>query len=51
MVNNPGFLALGGGVPIKVGDTVVGAIGVGGAPEANLDEACAPRQSKRLQNT
>jgi uncharacterized protein GlcG (DUF336 family) len=47
----PGFAALftqlphlvlfGGGVVIKVGDEVVGAIGAAGAPGANLDEACA----------
>ncbi|MCZ7466762.1 MULTISPECIES: GlcG/HbpS family heme-binding protein [Rhizobium/Agrobacterium group] len=41
VVNIPGFLVLGGGVPIKAGDVVIGAIGVGGAPGANLDEACA----------
>src|SRR5262249_1341352 len=32
---------LGGGLPIKIGDEVVGAIGAAGAPGANLDEACA----------
>jgi uncharacterized protein GlcG (DUF336 family) len=46
----PGFAALftlphlilfGGGVVIKVGDEVVGAIGAAGAPGANLDDACA----------
>jgi len=37
----PGFLLLGGGVPVKVGDEVVGAIGVGGAPGGHLDEQCA----------
>ena len=36
-----GFLLVGGGVPIKVGDDVIGAIGVGGAPGGNLDEECA----------
>lgn len=41
LVNIPGFLALGGGVPIMAGDVMIGAIGVGGAPGANLDEACA----------
>jgi uncharacterized protein GlcG (DUF336 family) len=38
---NDKILILGGGLPIKVGDEVVGAIGVGGAPSAELDEACA----------
>ena len=37
----PGFLLLGGGVPIKVGNEVIGAVGVGGAPGGQLDEACA----------
>jgi uncharacterized protein GlcG (DUF336 family) len=30
-----------GGVPIKVGDDTIGAIGVGGAPGGDKDEACA----------
>jgi len=37
----PGLLLAQGAVPIKVGDETVGAIGVGGAPGGNLDEACA----------
>ena len=37
----PGFLLLGGGVPIKVGNEVIGAVGVGGAPAGHLDEQCA----------
>jgi uncharacterized protein GlcG (DUF336 family) len=37
----PHVLLLGGGLPIKIGDEVVGAIGAGGAPGPNLDEACA----------
>ncbi|WP_172400368.1 GlcG/HbpS family heme-binding protein [Alcaligenes faecalis] len=36
-----GFLLLGGGVPVKVGNDTIGAIGVGGAPGGHLDEACA----------
>mgnify|MGYP000224025283 CR=1 FL=1 len=38
---NDNILILGGGLPIKIRKTVVGGIGVGGAPGANLDEACA----------
>ncbi len=38
---NERILLLGGGIPIKVRDHVVGAIGVGGAPGAMLDVACA----------
>lgn len=41
LVNIPGYLLLGGGVPVKVGNEVIGAVGVGGAPGGNLDEQCA----------
>ncbi len=37
----PGFLLLGGGVPVKVGNDTIGAVGVGGAPGGHLDEQCA----------
>jgi uncharacterized protein GlcG (DUF336 family) len=35
------LLLLGGGVVIKSGDEVVGALGAGGAPGGDLDDACA----------
>ncbi len=38
---NERILLLGGGLPIKAGEEVIGGIGVGGAPGAQLDEACA----------
>ncbi len=41
LVDIPGFLILGGGVPIRVGNEVIGAVGVGGAPGGHLDEQCA----------
>ncbi|MCW5635682.1 MAG: heme-binding protein [Rubrivivax sp.] len=41
LVHLPGFLLLGGGVPIRAGNEVVGAVGVGGAPGGHLDEQCA----------
>ncbi|MBL8287842.1 MAG: heme-binding protein [Rubrivivax sp.] len=41
LVYMPGFLLLGGGVPIRVGNEVIGAVGVGGAPGGHLDEQCA----------
>jgi len=41
LVYLPGFLLLGGGVPIKAGNDVIGAVGVGGAPGGHLDEQCA----------
>ena len=39
--NIPGVLLLGGGVPVKVGNEVIGAVGIGGAPGGHLDEQCA----------
>jgi uncharacterized protein GlcG (DUF336 family) len=41
LVHIPGFLLLGGGVAIKVGNDTIGAVGVGGAPGGHLDEQCA----------
>jgi uncharacterized protein GlcG (DUF336 family) len=38
---NPEVLILGGGLPIDISGDVVGGIGVGGAPGAHLDDACA----------
>ena len=41
VVHIPGFLLLGGGVPVRVGNEVVGAVGIGGAPSGAIDEQCA----------
>ncbi len=41
LVHIPGYLLLGGGVPVKVGNEVIGAVGIGGAPGGHLDEQCA----------
>jgi uncharacterized protein GlcG (DUF336 family) len=38
---NEEILMVGGGLPIEIGGEVVGGIGVGGAPGAHLDDACA----------
>jgi len=38
---NEHILILGGGLPIKVGEEVIGGIGVGGGPSGQRDEACA----------
>ncbi len=38
---NASILLLGGGFPVRIAGQVVGGIGVGGAPGANFDEACA----------
>lgn len=46
------LLLLGGGVPLKVGNDVIGAIGVAGAGGADMDEACASKAiSKVLTQT
>jgi uncharacterized protein GlcG (DUF336 family) len=46
----PHLILLGGGVVIKVGDEVVGAIGAAGAPGANLDEACARAGIEKIRD-
>jgi len=38
---NDQVLILGGGLPIEIAGEIVGGIGVGGAPGAHLDDACA----------
>ncbi|GGF71984.1 hypothetical protein GCM10007301_34690 [Azorhizobium oxalatiphilum] len=45
-----GFLVLAGGVPVKVGNETIGAVGVGGAPGGNLDEACATAALAKVQD-
>lgn len=45
-----GFLVLAGGVPIRVGDEVVGALGVGGAPGGHLDEQCADAGVNKIRD-
>ena len=37
----PDTVAVGGGVPIKAGDAVIGGVGVSGAPGGEKDEVCA----------
>jgi uncharacterized protein GlcG (DUF336 family) len=37
----PHLILVGGGVVIKLGDEVIGAMGAAGAPGGDLDEACA----------
>jgi uncharacterized protein GlcG (DUF336 family) len=37
----PDTVAVGGGVPIKIADVTIGAVGVSGAPGGEKDEVCA----------
>jgi len=37
------LLVLDGGLPVTVAGSMIGAVGVGGAPGGDLDEACAQR--------
>jgi len=45
-----GTVAAGGGVPIKAGNDVIGAVGVSGAPGADKDEACANAGIAKIQD-
>jgi uncharacterized protein GlcG (DUF336 family) len=47
---NEKMLMLGGGLPVEIGGEVVGGIGVGGAPGANFDDACAHAGLDALKN-
>lgn len=42
------MVILGGGLPIKIAGSLVGGIGVGGAPGGHLDEACAREGVKSI---
>ena len=44
----PRFLILAGGVPVRLNNAVVGAVGVGGAPGGLIDEACATDDIKTV---
>jgi uncharacterized protein GlcG (DUF336 family) len=37
----PSVVAVGGGVPIKAGNEIIGGVGVSGAPGGEKDEVCA----------
>ena len=39
--NLPGVVVLGGGLTVEAGGSLVGAVGVSGAPGGDADEACA----------
>jgi uncharacterized protein GlcG (DUF336 family) len=46
--SDPEIILLGGGVPIRAHGEVVGAIGIGGTPRPQSDEACANAALTRL---
>lgn len=46
----PGLAFIAGGLAIKLGDEVIGAIGVGGAPGGDRDEACARAGLDRIKD-
>ena len=45
----PGVLLLQGGLPIRAGGSLIGAVGVSGAPGGEKDEACAAAGIKAVQ--
>lgn len=45
----PGVLLLQGGLPIRAGGSLIGAVGVSGAPGGEKDEACAAAGLKAVQ--
>jgi uncharacterized protein GlcG (DUF336 family) len=47
---NPNYLNRAGGILIKVGNEVIGAIGVGGAKGSEKDEACALAGLEKVQS-
>jgi uncharacterized protein GlcG (DUF336 family) len=46
----PQVMFFGGGVPIKLGDETIGAIGAAGAPGAKLDDACARAGLEKIKD-
>lgn len=50
LANIADILILGGGIPIRAGQEVIGAIGVGGAPGGDRDDACAQAGIDKIAN-
>jgi uncharacterized protein GlcG (DUF336 family) len=48
--NLPGAVIIGGGVVVESGGSLVGAIGVSGAPGGDADEACAKAGIEAIQS-
>jgi len=47
--NIDGLIMMEGGLPVKSGDTILGAVGVSGAPGGKLDAACAAKALDSLK--
>ena len=45
----PGVVIIGGGLVVESGGSLVGAIGVSGAPGGDADEACAKTGIESIQ--
>lgn len=45
---NENLLFLAGGIPIQLNGNIIGGIGVGGAPNGNLDAECAEASIKKI---
>lgn len=50
LASTPYIMPLAGGVAFKVGDEIVGGLGVGGAPGAEKDEVCAKAGVDKVNN-
>jgi uncharacterized protein GlcG (DUF336 family) len=48
--NLPGAIVLGGGIAIQAGGSLVGAIGVSGAPGGDADDSCAKAGVAAIQD-
>ena len=48
--NLPGVVIIGGGLVVETGGSLVGAIGVSGAPGGDADEACAKAGIEAIQS-
>ena len=46
----PGAVVLGGGLPVEAGGSLVGGVGVSGAPGGEADEACAKAGIEAVQD-
>jgi uncharacterized protein GlcG (DUF336 family) len=46
-----GVMVLAGGLPVQVAGSLIGAVGVSGAPGGDLDEACARAGIEAVQET